>query len=243
MEVSLIESLLLNLESRDIVSEEEKSLLRSIITRGRQFEIDEDLVREGSRPTYSTLMLEGFAARYKVLDDGSRQITSLHIPGDFVDLHAFPLKIMDHGIVALSPCRVAFADHSALKTVTETVPHLTRLLWLSTLIDGAIHREWIVAMGRRSKKAHLAHLICELYVRLQVVQLTNEQSFHLPLSQVELADVVGISVVHLNKTLQSLRREKLVTWINRTVTIVDWEALKEFAEFNPLYLNLSVEAR
>lgn len=243
MEVSLIESLLLNLESRDIVSEEEKSLLRSIITRGRQFEIDEDLVREGSRPTYSTLMLEGFAARYKVLDDGSRQITSLHIPGDFVDLHAFPLKIMDHGIVALSPCRVAFADHNALKTVTETVPHLTRLLWLSTLIDGAIHREWIVAMGRRSKKAHLAHLICELYVRLQVVQLTNEQSFHLPLSQVELADVVGISVVHLNKTLQSLRREKLVTWINRTVTIVDWEALKEFAEFNPLYLNLSVEAR
>ncbi|NTS33207.1 Crp/Fnr family transcriptional regulator [Phyllobacterium sp. BT25] len=239
----MIESLLLNLESRDIVSEEEKSLLRSIITRGRQFEIDEDLVREGSRPTYSTLMLEGFAARYKVLDDGSRQITSLHIPGDFVDLHAFPLKIMDHGIVALSPCRVAFADHSALKTVTETVPHLTRLLWLSTLIDGAIHREWIVAMGRRSKKAHLAHLICELYVRLQVVQLTNEQSFHLPLSQVELADVVGISVVHLNKTLQSLRREKLVTWINRTVTIVDWEALKEFAEFNPLYLNLSVEAR
>ncbi|SFJ22543.1 cAMP-binding domain of CRP or a regulatory subunit of cAMP-dependent protein kinases [Phyllobacterium sp. CL33Tsu] len=243
MEVFLIESLLLNLESRDIVSEEEKSLLRSIITRGRQFEIDEDLVREGSRPTYSTLMLEGFAARYKVLDDGSRQITSLHIPGDFVDLHAFPLKIMDHGIVALSPCRVAFADHNALKTVTETVPHLTRLLWLSTLIDGAIHREWIVAMGRRSKKAHLAHLICELYVRLQVVQLTNEQSFHLPLSQVELADVVGISVVHLNKTLQSLRREKLVTWINRTVTIVDWEALKEFAEFNPLYLNLSVEAR
>ncbi|WP_091923545.1 Crp/Fnr family transcriptional regulator [Phyllobacterium sp. CL33Tsu] len=239
----MIESLLLNLESRDIVSEEEKSLLRSIITRGRQFEIDEDLVREGSRPTYSTLMLEGFAARYKVLDDGSRQITSLHIPGDFVDLHAFPLKIMDHGIVALSPCRVAFADHNALKTVTETVPHLTRLLWLSTLIDGAIHREWIVAMGRRSKKAHLAHLICELYVRLQVVQLTNEQSFHLPLSQVELADVVGISVVHLNKTLQSLRREKLVTWINRTVTIVDWEALKEFAEFNPLYLNLSVEAR
>ncbi|MRG57457.1 helix-turn-helix domain-containing protein [Phyllobacterium sp. SYP-B3895] len=239
----MIESLLLNLESRDIVSEEEKSLLRSIITRGRQFEIDEDLVREGSRPTYSTLMLEGFAARYKVLDDGSRQITSLHIPGDFVDLHAFPLKIMDHGIVALSPCRVAFADHSALKTVTETVPHLTRLLWLSTLIDGAIHREWIVAMGRRSKKAHLAHLICELYVRLQVVRLTTDQSFHLPLSQVELADVVGISVVHLNKTLQSLRREKLVTWINRTVTIVDWEALKEFAEFNPLYLNLSVEAR
>lgn len=242
-EVSLIESLLLNLESRDVVSEEEKSLLKSIITRERTFETDEDLVREGSRPTYSTLMLEGFAARYKVLDDGSRQITSLHIAGDFVDLHAFPLKIMDHGIVALSPCRVAFAEHNHLKAVTETAPHLARLLWLETLIDGAIHREWIVGMGRKSKKAHLAHLICELFVRLQVVRQTDGQSFYLPLSQIELADVVGISVVHLNKTLQALRREKLLTWINRTVTILDWEALKDFAEFNPLYLNLFVEAR
>lgn len=239
----MIESLLLNLESRDVVSEAEKSVLKSIITRQRVFESDEDLVREGSRPAYSTLMLDGFAARYKVLDDGSRQFTSLHIAGDFVDLHAFPLKIMDHGIVALSPCRVAFADHADLKIVTETAPHLARLLWLDTLIDGAIHREWIVGMGRKSKKAHLAHLICELFVRLQIVKKTDGQSFHLPLSQLELADVVGISVVHLNKTLQSLRREKLLTWVNRTITIVDWEALKEFAEFNPLYLNLSVEAR
>ena len=176
---SLIEALLLNLESHDVVSEAEKSLLKSIIGRERTFEIDEDLVREGSRPTYSTLILDGFAARYKVLDDGSRQITSLHIPGDFVDLHAFPLKIMDHGIVALSPCHVAFAEHASLKRITEASPHLARLLWLDTLIDGAIHREWIVAMGRRSKKAHLAHLICELFVRLQVVGKTVGTSFEL----------------------------------------------------------------
>lgn len=242
-EVALIESLLLNLESHDVVSEAEKSLLRSIITRERLFGIDEDLVVEGSRPTYSTLMLDGFAARYKVLDDGSRQITSLHIAGDFVDLHAFPLKIMDHGIVALSPCRVALAEHSNLKVITETAPHLTRLLWLDTLIDGAIHREWIVGMGRKSKKAHLAHLICELYVRLQVVAKTEGPSFYFPLSQIELADVVGISVVHLNKTLQSMRQEKLLSWANRTITILDWKRLEELAEFNPLYLNLSVEAR
>lgn len=239
----MIEPLLLNLESHDIVSEEEKSLLRSIITRERTFAVDDDLVEEASRPSFSTLLLDGFAARYKLLGDGSRQITSLHIAGDFVDLHAFTLKIMDHGIVALTPCLVALVDHDSLKSVTETSPHLTRLLWLDTLIDGSIHREWIVGMGRRTKKAHLAHLICELYVRLRVVGRTRGKSFDFPLTQLELADVVGISVVHLNKSLQALRRENMFTWTNRTVTILDWERLQEYADFNPLYLNLSIEAR
>ncbi|TGR94442.1 Crp/Fnr family transcriptional regulator, partial [Mesorhizobium sp. M1C.F.Ca.ET.188.01.1.1] len=95
-------------------------------------------------------------ARYKVLEDGGRQFTSLQVPGDFVDLHAFLLKTMDHGIIALSPCHVAAADHAKLCAITEQAPHLTRLLWLDTLVDGAIHREWIVAMGRRSKTSHLA---------------------------------------------------------------------------------------
>ena len=239
----MIESLLLNLESHDVVSDAEKELLRSVMGREKQFSVDEDLVSEATRPSYSTLLLDGFAARYKVLDDGSRQITSLHIAGDFVDLPAFPLKITDHGIVALTPCRVVLVDHNHLKSITESSPHLTRLLWLNTLIDGAIHREWIVAMGRKSKKAHLAHLICELFVRLQVVKRTDGDSFEFPLTQLEMADVIDISVVHLNKTLQSLRRENLFTWANRTITIIDWERLQEFAEFNPLYLNLSIEAR
>ncbi|MGO4449766.1 Crp/Fnr family transcriptional regulator [Phyllobacterium sp. TAF24] len=239
----MIESLLLNLQSHDVVTQAEKDLLRSLVKREKHFAVDEDLVSEGSRPMFSTLLLDGFAARYKILDDGRRQITSLHIAGDFVDLHAFPLKIMDHGIVALTPCHVALVEHDDLKRITETSPHLTRLFWLDTLIDGAIHREWIVAMGRKSKKAHIAQLLCELFVRLQVVLRTDGQSFHFPLTQVELADVVGISVVHLNKSIQSLRKEHLLTWTNHTVTILDWDRLAQFAEFDPLYLNLSVEPR
>jgi CRP-like cAMP-binding protein len=241
--MKLIESLLLSLESHDAVSDTEKVLLRTIIVRERRFAVGEDLVSEGTRPTYSTLLIDGFAARYRILGDGKRQITALHIAGDFVDLHAFPLKTMDHGIVALSPCLVAFANHSDLKAITERAPHLTRLLWLDTLIDGSMHREWIVAMGRRSKKSHLAHLVCELFVRLQVVQRTDGLSFRFPLSQIELADVLGISVVHLNKTLQALRRQKLLTWVNYIVTILDWEGLQEFAEFEPTYLSLSIEPR
>jgi CRP-like cAMP-binding protein len=179
----LIEPLLLKLASHDILPAAEQELLRSVIVRERRFATGEHLVSQGSRPSSSTLLLEGFSARYKVLEDGTRQITALHVPGDFVDLHAFALKTMDHGIIAMSPCRVAFADHSDLKMITETAPHLTRLLWLQTLIDGAIHREWIVAMGRRSRRSHLAHLICELYVRLQVVKLVDDASFRFPLSQ------------------------------------------------------------
>lgn len=239
----MIEKLLLNLGSHDIVTPEEQSALHAIITESARFETGDDIVVQGSRPAYSTLMLEGISARYKILEDGSRQITALHVAGDFVDLHAFMLKTMDHGIVAMSPCRVAFADHADLKTVTETRPHLTRLLWLDTLVDGAVHREWIVAMGRRSKKSHLAHLICELYVRLKVVGLVEGASFRLTLSQSEMADVLGLSLVHLNKTLQLLRKEGAVRWDNKLVEILDWDRLANIAEFDATYLSLSVEPR
>lgn len=164
----MIESLLLNLGSRDVLSDH----CQRQVFCGR----GGSRLRRG-RPGYSTLLLDGFAAHYKVMADGSRQITALHVAGDFVDLHAFPTKKMDHGIVALSSCHVAFADHADLRAITERMPHLTRLLWLDTLVDGAIHREWIVAMCRRSKRAHIAHLVCELFVRLQVVKRTRGASF------------------------------------------------------------------
>lgn len=239
----MIELLVLNLSARDVLTSDEVGILESVVKRDRIVAVGEDIVVEGSRPLESTLLLDGIAARYRVLEDGKRQITALHVPGDFVDLHAFMLKTIDHGVVALSPCKVAAATHRDLNVITQTSPHLTRLLWLSTVIDGAIHREWIVAMGRRSKKSHLAHLICELYTRLAVVGMVNDMSFHLPLSQAEVADALGVSLVHLNKTLQVLRSDGLVRWVDRVITILDWERLTEISEFDPAYLNLVVEPR
>ncbi|WP_320202246.1 Crp/Fnr family transcriptional regulator (plasmid) [Agrobacterium sp. rho-13.3] len=239
----MIEKLLLNLRSHDVVTVDEEAALFEVITRTALFQTGDDIVAQGSRPRHSTLLLDGFSARYKILEDGSRQITALHVPGDFVDLHAFTLKTMDHGIVAMSVCKVAFAEHSDLQKITETQPHLTRLLWLDTIVDGAIHREWIVAMGRRSKKSHLAHLICELYLRLQVVGLVEGWSFRLPLSQGEIADVLGLSLVHLNKTLQLLRQDGVIRWENKTVEILRWEELAQLAEFDATYLSLTVEPR
>jgi len=239
----MLESLYLNLGQHDALSEEEKALLADAMSLERYVEAGEDIVSEGTRPVYSTLIVDGLAARYKVLEDGGRQFTSLQLAGDFVDLHAFLLKTMDHGIIALSPCHVLAADHGKLKMITEPAPHLTWLLWLDTLVDGAIHREWIVAMGRRSKTSHLAHLICELFVRLQVVKKTRDMSFHLPLSQAQLADVLGLSVVHMNRVIGTLRRMDVISWTNHSIEILDWQRLVGLAEFDPTYLSMAREPR
>lgn len=235
----MIDILIRSLENHDIISEAERAQLRAVLDKEKEVEPDEDIVKQGSRPLVSTVLTAGFAARYKLTAEGSRQITALHVPGDFVDLHAFMLKTMDHGIVALSTCRIVTVDHTDLLTLSHTAPHLTRLFWLKTLVD----REWIVAMGRRSKRAHLAHLICELFVRLRAVGLTEGNGFHFPLSQGEMADVLGLSLVHMNRTIQGLRRDGLISWTNQTIEILKWDELAAIADFDETYLSLSVEPR
>jgi CRP-like cAMP-binding protein len=236
-------SLIRKLEQRDPLSDEEKHVLANSVARIREFGVDEDLVSEGERPNYSTLLLEGFAARYKDLADGRRQITAIHVPGDFVDLHSFLLHRMDHGIVALTPCRIGAVPHEILRHITERHPHLTRLLWLSTLIDGSIHRESLVGMGRRTALGRMAHLLCELFLRLQVIGQTEGDSFRLPLTQAELGDTLGLSTVHVNRIVQELRTAGLITWRGQVVTIENREGLVEVADFDPAFLHLENEPR
>lgn len=231
------------LSRRDDLGEEERNQLEQAVSRVREFAVDQDIVVEGSRPTESCLVLEGFTARYKLLGDGKRQLTAFHIPGDFVDLHSFLLKTMEHGVVALTPTRIAVVPHATLERLTRQFPHLTRLLWLSTLIDGSIHREWLVSIGRRSGAARIAHVFCELFLRLQVVGRTKPNSFRLPITQAELGDALGMSVVSVNRGLQELRDANLATWRGSVVTIADLQRLEEFADFDPRYLNLEREPR
>lgn len=236
-------SLVLKLEQRDRLSDDEKRVLESAISRVRVVEADEDIVHEGETPSESSLLLDGFAARYKIFSNGRRQITAIHVAGDFVDLHSFLLKTMDHGVLALTPCRVAVVPHAALERITDEHPHLTRLLWLNTLIDGAIHREWLTTMGRLSATAHMAHFICELFLRLKAVGRTDGDTIHLPLTQAELGDTLGLSTVHVNRVLQELRKEGLIRWQGDALTILDWERLEKVGEFTPTYLNLQHEHR
>jgi CRP-like cAMP-binding protein len=150
---------------------------------------------------------------------------------------------MDHGVVALTPCRVGLVPHSTLREITETHLHLGRLLWLSTLIDAAIHREWLVAMGRCPALNQIAHLVCELFLQLQIVGLTQGTSFKLRLTQTELGDVLGLSTVPGNRIIQQLRTDGLVTWREERIVLEVWARLQEVAEFDPPFLNLDNEPR
>lgn len=235
-DLALLEPLFRRLEVRDKVSPEEKQALVDAAGTVETYPAGRDMVSEGDRPTHSILLISGITTRYNILATGQRQITALHVSGDFVDLHGFLLKKMDHSVGALTECRVLTFQHRELVRITENYPHLTRLLWLLTLLDGAIHRQWLVVMGRMSAVSHIAHLICEMYLRLKVVGLAADYSFRFPLTQVELADTTGMSAVHVNRTLQELRGMKLLQWQSGVVRILDWEGLQNVGEFNPVFL-------
>jgi CRP-like cAMP-binding protein len=239
----LIAPLYARLRARDLLSAEEQAALRAIAGPRRVVPAGADMVTEGSRATKSTLVTDGYAMRYRLLEDGDRQITAIHVAGDFVDLHSFLLKVMDHSVGALSTCTIVTFDHTELEKITRQYPHLTRLLWLSTLLDAAIHREWIVGLGRLSAFARLAHLICELHVRLKIIGAGDDRGFVLPITQIELGDALGISSVHVNRVLQDMREQELVVWKGARIDIIDWQGLSRAAEFDPRYLHLEREPR
>lgn len=183
---SIASPLLRKLLRRDDLAPEEVSAITSMFEETRIVAAGDDIVRDGDRPSQSTLVVSGFACRYKVLEGGGRQITALHLPGDFVDLHSFLLKEMDHGVGAISTCRVATVPHETLTRISQEQPHLTRLFWLLTLLDGALHREWLVAMGRQPAVGNLAHLLCELRLRIGAIEDIIDNSFTVPLTQADL---------------------------------------------------------
>lgn len=232
-----------SLERRDVLSDGERLLLASLPGSVVEYQRGQAIIEQGSEPKASCLVLEGFTARAQYTEDGKRQLAALHIPGDFVDLHGMLLTTMDHSVQAISRCSVLFVPHPELRRVISASEHLGRLLWLSTLIDGAILRAWITGIGRRSTESNLAHLICEVFLRMRAVGLTRDTRFDFAVTQQDLADMQGLSVVHINKSLQSLKKAGLVEWRGSAVTIPDYERLARFAAFDPTYLNLQQRPR
>lgn len=229
---------LLALERRDRLSSEEVRIVASLAGKARIVAAKTDLVCEGDSPRESTLLLSGTAARYNIVGDGKRQISALHFAGDFIDLHSLLLQEMDHSVGAISECQVAGVPHETLRELSSNHPHLMRMLWLLTVIDAAIFRQWLVAAGRRSVRGQLAHLLCEVWSRLEIVDLVDGYTFQLPLSQTDLSDAMGLSLVHVNRTIQALKREGLVDWNGQIVRILNWTKLQQLAEFDPAYLQL-----
>lgn len=214
-------------------------LTRSRVRRQRA---REDIIVEGARPEFIYIMLEGWACRYKVLEDGRRQILAYFLPGDMCDLNIFILREMDHSIAALTPVTYAQVDRATIERVLLDQPRVTQALLWETLVNVAIQREWTVNLGQRTAFERLGHLLCELFLRLRGVRLTAGNSCPFPLTQTDLANTMGLSAVHVNRTLQSLRSDNLVFLSGRRLTIPDLNALKEASLYNDNYLHMGQEA-
>lgn len=230
--------LLMKLRVRDVISDQEARALRDSISEIKDIPANKTIVRAGVQLTVSTLLLDGLVCRYSDLADGQRQIMELHVTGDFLDLHSFLLKHLEHNVGSLTPIRVALVPHERLRRISEEFPHLTRTLWFSTLLDSAIHREKILSVGRRAAVARIAHLMCELFLRLGVVGLAGTDRFKLAMTQADLADATGLTSIHVNRMLKQLRDEGLMTFRGGEVVIHDWPKLQRIAEFDPRYLYL-----
>ncbi len=235
---AVIDRLLRQLRARDKLSAAEETVLRAAAAEPCSYAADEEVVREGEDLTASLLLTEGWMCRYKDLPDGRRQISALHIPGDFVDLHGFTLKRLDHHVQALTRCRAVPFPHEHLRAITEQHSHLTRMLWLLTTIDAAIHREWELSLGCRTALARVGHLFCELMARLEVVGLADDHGFDLNVTQRAIAECLGLTNVHVNRTLRTLREEGLATFRRGRVTLLDRRRLEQLVDFDPSYLYL-----
>lgn len=239
----MIDKLFLKLRVRDLLSAEEERALGEVIVGCEDIAAKRTILKRGEPLHLSILLLEGLMCRYKDLRNGRRQISALHVPGDFLDLHGFTLKHLDHDVMALVPSRVAYAEHSRLTELTERFPHLTRLLWFSTNLDAAIHREWELSLGQRTGVARAAHLFCELYHRLRVVGETAGERYSFSVNQTELGECLGLTPVHTNRVLRELRERGLATFRGGEVRIEDLRGLEALAEFDPAYLYLNSTPR
>jgi CRP-like cAMP-binding protein len=239
----MIEAHMLKLRARDEVSAEEEQAIRGAIADVKVIPADKTVIRAGEEVNVSVLLLDGLLCRYKDLRDGSRQISELHVAGDFADLHGFTLKRLDHSVMTLTPCRIALVPHERIAAITTKHPHLGRLWWFTTNVDAAIHREWVLSLGRRSALARVAHLFCELRVRLEIVGLADPTGYNLPLTQTDLAECLGLTSVHVNRVLKQLREGGLVEFRSQRVSILDRRGLERAAEFDPAYLYLERRAR
>lgn len=220
----------------DLTADDRDAILALPFTR-KSFGKDAYVVREGQQATECTLLLKGFAYRQKLLRDGGRQIISFHIPTEFVDLQNGILGVADHNVLSVNRCEMALVPRSAMMDLIMERPALRLAVWIDTLVDASIFREWVVNVGRRSSRSRLAHLLCELALRLEWIGAEKQGVFDFPLTQEQLADATGLTAVHTNRTLQSLRREGLIQLTSGNLQVLDWARLREAADFDELYLH------
>ena len=227
---------------RAALSDEDRDALRALPYRTLMVEPSKYIVREGASSDHSSLIVSGFAYRHKIHTDGGRQIVSFHISGDFVDLEGALLKVADHNVQALTRCQLAQIPSAALRAMLGSRPQVALAMWIDTLIDASVFREWVLNVGRRDARERIAHIFCELARRLELAGLGSKDGYELPMTQEQLADATGLTAVHVNRTLKAMHDDGLIRRERRFIFIPDWERLREVAGFSELYLHLDQAA-
>lgn len=220
---------------RHAMSDEEKDTIEALIEEVHEYEDGSRILSRGDLCDRSTMLIEGFVLR-TIFSGDKRFVISIQVPGDFVDLHNFALKRLDHDIITIGRAKVGFTSHDRINQLMEDNAHLARLLWFSTLLDAAIHREWIMKLQQLRASKRAAHVLCELWHRLDFVGLGKEGGLETPLIQQDLADMCGTTAIHMNRALSQLRKDNLADFRRGTIAVPDREALKKYATFDPTYL-------
>jgi CRP-like cAMP-binding protein len=229
------------LESIFTLMDDERQALLNLPMQVVVIKEGQDIVRAGDSPSRSCLLLSGFTCTYKITGAGKRQIVSFGIPGDMPDLQSLHLDILDNSVSTLTQCRVGFIAHEVLRDLCDRFPRITTAFWRESLIDAAIFREWVTNVGQREAYARMAHIFCELIVRLRAVGLVEDHRCDLPITQAEFADAIGVSTVHVNRVLQEMRANGIIELSGDRLYVPDWETLKRAGDFDPVYLHLKKE--
>lgn len=232
--------LIARFEKRAPLSDKARSDLLNLPFVAKVYPKHAYLVREGERAKSAKLIVDGLAYRHKITAEGARQIISLHIAGDFVDLEGSLLKLADHNVQVLETCTVAEVPRSDLIELIDKHGALAHAMWIDTLIDASVYREWVVNVGRREAKVAMAHLLCEFGTRLEFAGLADGGHYQLPMTQDQLADCLGITPVHINRVLKELAKDGLIVRRERFVEVPDGAKLSKVAGFNELYLHLDL---
>jgi CRP-like cAMP-binding protein len=236
------EAIIARIQMRADLSSADRAAIRTLPYVLRQVEPSAYLVREGNMPTRCAFLLSGYGYRQKLTSSGSRQIVSIEIPGEFVDLQHLFLQESDHNVQALTRASYAEIELAALRELVLAHPAICAALWTEALIGASIFREWIVNVGRRDAHARVGHLLCEFATRLDASNGTTLRAYELPMTQEQLGDAVGLTPVHVNRVLRTLTQRGFIARDRRLIAIADWDGLRDASDFNPRYLHLNQRA-
>jgi CRP-like cAMP-binding protein len=227
---------------REELSKPDRDAILALPFTVRKVQAGQFLVWDGDKPQYTCLLISGFAIRHKLAGNGSRQIVSIHMRGDIVDLQNSLLGTADHNVQMLTAGQIAMIPVEAMRELAFNHPSVGMAMWYETLVEGSIFREWVLNVGRRDARTRIAHLMCELALRMEGAGLGEHINYELPITQEQLADAVALTSVHVNRTLMKLQQDGLITRNRRMITVVDWKTMMSEADFEPRYLHIREQA-